>query len=78
MCSLEEKNNIITKDKLELDKIREKEMQQFNVDVFKEKIKNNEVKKELNTQEMSLVEIKKERWYTKFFNKLKKFLRLTK
>ena len=78
LCTSEEKENMIRNDKLELENIRQKEQQQYHKDVFEKVREQTERKIEENTQEIALVEIKKDKWYMKIINKIKKFFGFNK
>ena len=77
ICTPEERKMLIEKDKIKIEKEEELLKQKYNID-FK-KIKENKEYCNLNNPEkssnVSLVEIKKEKWYVKIINKILDFFK---
>ena len=72
ICTSEERTKLIDRDKTEIEKEKELLNKKYNID-FKNTKENKENEKNNNyakTANMSLIEIKKEKWYKKIANRI--------
>lgn len=70
-ASEQQREKIKLKQKSDLNKIEQEKKELYkNEDIFKHK---TEIKSENEDKNTQLIEYKKEKWYTKLFNKIKKF-----
>ena len=78
LCSPEEKNAIVQKDKVEIEKIKQEETKKYNIDVF-EKVQqqnNNNIESiDISKQENASLVVYKESLIKRIFNKIKSWFK---
>lgn len=79
ICTSEERNQLLKKDKIEIQKEEEIISKKYKIDFETRKEKNkqmNEIQKE--EKNVYIQEIKQEKWYEKIINKILKFFKIKK
>lgn len=77
ICSKEERKKLILQEKEKQNKIEEKNEEKYNIN-FKKNADNKKdgIDETRNSQENLLVKVKKEKWYKKLINKIRKILKI--
>lgn len=77
ICSKDEREKLILKEKEKQNKIEEKNEEKYNIN-FKKNVNNKKysIEKINNTKEKSLIKVEKEKWYKKLIEKMFKILKI--